>query len=114
MPRTPYVLGVRDLRPIQGAHGVRIGTVLFLTGQTKISTFYPATCSEDQIVASIRYAIAQRKRPKSGGAGFVAPSAPNSPSENAGYCVGDDGHPFQMHYTLLPRGDVATAFPDEP
>jgi hypothetical protein len=97
---------------MRGGNGLENGTVLFTNGAEKFSSFFPAACTESQIIASIRHAIAQPRTPKRGSWGFVAPSAPTA-GGNA-YCTGTDGRPFPIRYALLPRGDVNTAFPDSP
>ncbi len=109
---TPSVQGVRDPRPVRNGRGLYNATVLFANGMTKFSTFYPRTCTEAQIVASIRYAVQQPEQPKPGSWGNIAPSAP--PQGGAAYCTGTDGRPFTIRYARLSRGDVNTAFPDAP
>lgn len=109
---TPSVLGTRDPRPVRNGRGLYNATVLFSNGATKFSTFYPRTCSQAQIEASIRYAAAQPPQPKPGSWGFVAPSAPRE--GGMAYCTGSDGRPFTIRYATLPRGDINTAFPDGP
>jgi hypothetical protein len=108
---TVAVTAVSARAPIGG--GLYNATVTFANGERKFSTFYPRACSPEQIIQSIRYAVAQPPAPKPRGWGFVAPSAPASPSDgHDGYCRTDDGHPFTIRYALLSRGDVNTAFPD--
>jgi hypothetical protein len=109
---TPSVRGVRDIRPLRNGRGLYNGTVVFANGRTKFSSFYPRTCSEAQIEASIRYAVAQPPQPKQGSWGFIAASAP--PEGGPAFCTGDDGRPFTIRYALASRGDVNTAFPDSP
>jgi hypothetical protein len=110
MHPTPSVTGVRDSQPMRGGRGLYNGTVLFTNGMTKFSSFYPRSCSEAQIEASIRFAVSQPRVAKTRGWGFVAPSAP--PSGGASYCTGTDGKPFVIRYATLSRGDINTAFPD--
>jgi hypothetical protein len=107
---TPSVTGVRDEQPMRGGRGLYNATVEFRNGMRKFSSFYPRTCTEGQIEASIRYAAAQPKIPKARGWGFVAPSAPAQGGD--AFCTGTDGRPFVIRYATLSRGDINTAFPD--
>jgi hypothetical protein len=107
---TPAVEGVRDPQPMRGGRGLYNATVEFRNGMSKFSSFYPRTCTEAQIEASIRYAATQPKIRKPRGWGFVAPSAP--PEGGAAFCTGTDGRPFVIRYATLSRGDINTAFPD--
>lgn len=107
---TPSVAGIRDLQKMRGDRGLYNATVEFRNGMNKFSSFYPRSCSEAQIEASIRFAAAQPIMPKPRSWGFIAASAP--PQGGAAFCTGTDGKPFVIRYATLKRGDINTAFPD--
>ena len=107
---TPLVVGVTGRR--EGPQGIYNATILFANGQRKFSTLYPRACTAEQIIRSIRFAVAQPVQPKPGTWGDLAPSAPAGATLADGYCLGNDGRPFTIRYALLRRGDVNTAFPD--
>ncbi|MET1079524.1 MAG: EndoU domain-containing protein [Pseudomonas sp.] len=61
------------------------------------STFYPDSCTQQQVVASIRYAYMHPYSP----AALAAPgnwfAGPSAPSVGAvGYCTGESGFPFTL------------------
>jgi hypothetical protein len=89
--------------------GIYDASVLFRNDTAKFSTFFPDACSVDQVVASIQYAAThvERNHPQWGKLG---PSAPKHNGD--GYCVDDNGDPFEIRMGLLSDGRVNTAFPN--
>ncbi|WP_374978805.1 EndoU domain-containing protein [Pseudomonas solani] len=62
-----------------------------------VSTFYPDSCTQVQVVESIRYAYThpiQGVGPVGGPNFFTGPSAPSVGAVN--YCVGENGNPFTI------------------
>ncbi|MET0405960.1 MAG: EndoU domain-containing protein [Cystobacter sp.] len=78
------------------------------TPSTKMSTFFPDTCSEDQITESILYAANNQTGPHSAW-GVLGPSAPKTGGHQ--YCLDSKGKPFTIRMGLT-RSDVNTAFPN--
>ncbi|BBP85161.1 hypothetical protein PHLH8_48030 [Pseudomonas sp. Pc102] len=61
------------------------------------STFYPDSCTQQQVIESVRYAYTHPFQAIGPGAGanfFTGPSAPSVAA--AGYCVGEAGTPFTI------------------
>ena len=93
-------------------NGLYTGLVHFKDGETKFSSFYPKTCSVEQIVQSVKFAAAQPRHLNQDHWSYSAPSAPSGATAADGYCLATDGRPFEIRYGVLSRGDVNTAFPD--
>lgn len=78
------------------------------------STFYPDSCTQPEVIASVRYAYMHPYVAVGGGNAFSGPSAPVVGAAN--YCVGEAGTPFTIRGYLnqdLATGNwvVNTAFP---
>jgi len=91
-------------------NGIYDATVRFRNDTAKFSTFFPDTCTVDQLVASIHYAAThvERDHPQWGKLG---PSAPEQ-TDDGGYCLDANGDPFEIRMGLLSDGRVNTAFPN--
>ena len=81
--------------------GIYDASVRFRNDTAKFSTFFPDTCAVDRVVASIHYAAThvERDHPRWGKLG---PSAPDE--DNDGYCLDDNGDPFEIRMGLLSDG----------
>ena len=94
--------------------GVFTADIRFPDGRTKFSTFFPDSCSEPEIVASILYAAAHAQPTEPWGfAGPSAPGAVSDPEANAAYCRAQ-GDAFPIRFGLLggDRNRINTAFPE--
>lgn len=91
--------------------GIYDASVRFRNDTVKFSTFFPDACTVDQVIASIHYAATrvERDHPQWGKLG---PSAPEQTHDDDGYCVDDNGDPFEIRMGLLSDGRVNTAFPN--
>jgi hypothetical protein len=103
------VTGVKNKR--NNRNGIYDATVDFASPaspSSKMSTFFPDACSEEQITNSIVYAATHTtgNHPSWGKLGPSAP-APNAPN----YCLDSNGNPFEIRMGLV-GGDVNTAFPN--
>jgi hypothetical protein len=89
--------------------GIYDASVRFRNNTAKFSTFFPDACTVDQVIASIHYAAThvERDHPQWGKLG---PSAPEQDGD--GYCVDDNGDPFEIRMGFLADGRVNTAFPN--
>lgn len=109
-PTTDVVTGTQNKGAVD--NGMYNAQVNFKTpAQAKNSTFFPDSCTEDQIVKSIVYASQNSTGPAQPW-GRLGPSAPAG--EVAGYCVGADKKRIVIRYALDNDGDVNTAFPSLP
>ncbi len=105
---SPVVRGLSQVQPV-GNNGVYSARVQYANGRSKFSTFYPRTCSIEQIEASVRYA-ANHPFPNRGNDWQYGPSAPIT--EAGGYCTGTNGQPLEIQFARTQQGGINTAFPD--
>lgn len=93
--------------------GLYDATPVFTNGKTKMSTFYPDTCSYRQILASILYAAAHEEG-KVQPFGAVGPSAPDDDKADIQYCRLTSGKAFKIRFAWLDdtrKTRINTAFP---
>ncbi|WP_071871611.1 EndoU domain-containing protein [Atopomonas hussainii] len=97
------------------ANGIQVFNVLTNAWVNKAapSTFFPDSCSQNEVVASVRYAYMHAYSPA--GAPNVRFSGPSAPSVGAvGFCTGENGYPFTIGGYLNQIGVqwvVNSAFP---
>lgn len=100
------VTGVRGIS--RSADGIYTATVMFGDGLTKFSTFFPDSCTVDEVLASIHHASTHI-----GGDhpawGQLGPSAPADGID--GFCLDHGGRAFPIRMGLFDDGRVNTAFP---
>ena len=93
--------------------GVFTADIRFPDGRTKFSTFFPDSCGETEIVASILHAAAHAEPTEPWGfAGSSAPGPASGPEDDGGYCLAH-GAPFPIRFGYLgeDRSRINTAFP---
>lgn len=106
-PPTDVVTGTQEESvPVNGVYD---GQVDFIHDTHKFSTFFPDACTQEQILASVRYAHAHPAHPQPVIPwGLVGPSAPPQGGEQ--YCLGTNHAPINIRYAML-GADINTAFP---
>jgi hypothetical protein len=105
------VTGVTNQNPASPAPAqIYTATVTFVNGSTKLSTFFPNQCTQQQIETSVLYAYNNQTGPASPW-GVLGPSAPGIGT--LGYCLTTAGAPFPIRMGLITSGSVRinTAFP---
>ncbi|NYE59925.1 hypothetical protein FHW58_001077 [Duganella sp. 1224] len=110
LPPTNVVAFTGPAAPV--ANGIYTSQVYFNNLTDKFSTFFPDSCNQAQILASVRYAFANPiALPGAGTVGWgVGPSAPAAPGGL--YCRGTNGNPFNIRLGILANGNINTAFPN--
>jgi hypothetical protein len=110
-PTTIGTLTVTQQPNPKGLYGVR-WSYAGHPDRRKFSTMFPDTCSRDQVLRSIGYAV---KHPGACPAGAPpwAKCGPNKPPQNGrDYCEASDGSIFAIAFATLKDSDkVNTAFP---
>jgi hypothetical protein len=110
-PSTVGTLAVTQQPNAKGLYGVR-WSYAGHPDREKFSTLFPDSCSRDQVLRSIVYAV---KHPGTcpDGAPKWAQCGPNKPSQDAkDYCEASDGSIFTIAFaTLKDSAKVNTAFP---
>lgn len=91
-----------------GPDGLYGATVYFENGKSKNSTFFPDSCTVEQLTNSILYAVRHSHGPAKpwGKLGCSAPA-----KADPKYCTGPDGARIVIRFGELDDGRVNTAFP---
>ncbi|MCU9946059.1 EndoU domain-containing protein [Pseudomonas sp. PDM13] len=108
----PAVGAAGPYRYLGGGIEVDNAGVWVAKGGAGVSSFYPDSCTQVQVIASVRYAYTHPLQSVGGGNFFSGPSAPSVGA--AGYCVGEAGNPFTIGGFLNNIGGlwtINTAYP---
>jgi hypothetical protein len=110
-PATVGALKITQQPNTQGLYGVR-WSYAGHPDREKFSSIFPDTCSRDQVLESIGYAVKHSKACPDGAPRW-AKCGPNKPKQGAhGYCEASDDSIFSIAFATLSNSNkINTAFP---